>query len=203
MRLTAVLTLAALAAAGTTFATDGDWMVRGRIIDVAPSNDGGDSTIGGKPHAGSAVTPEVDVTYFATPNVAFELIAATSKHGLKVNKKPTTTDLGDVWLLPPTLTAQYHVECGNWKPYVGAGVTYAHFYNADHKSATGINSVKVDDAFGPALQAGVDYKIADKVYLNADVKKIFLNTDVTVNDTIKAKANLNPWVVGVGVGYRF
>lgn len=194
------LTAALVAAAVPAMAEDGNFMVRARIIDLAPSNDGGDASIGGKPHVSDAATLEVDGTYFLNENVAFELIAATTKHDAKVNKKSPETDLGSVWLLPPTLTAQYHLPCDNWKPYVGAGVTYAHFYNADHP---GLNSVKYDDAWGVALQAGVDYKVADKVYLNADVKKIFLNTDVTVNDTITAKANLNPWVVGVGVGYRF
>lgn len=179
---------------------DGNFMVRARVIDLAPSNDGGMSTIGGKPHVSSQATLEVDGTYFLNENIAFELIAATTKHDAKVNKKATTTDLGSVWLLPPTLTAQYHLPCDSWKPYVGAGVTYAHFYNTEHP---GLNSVKYDDAWGIALQAGVDYKVADKVYLNADVKKIFLNTDVTVNNTIKAEANLNPWVIGAGVGYRF
>ncbi|PIZ30389.1 MAG: OmpW family protein [Alphaproteobacteria bacterium CG_4_10_14_0_8_um_filter_53_9] len=189
--------------AGTAIAEDGNWMVRGRIINLTPSNDGGESSIGGKPYVGGDTMPELDVTYFLTDSIAFELIAATTQHKAKVNKKPTTTDLGDVWLLPPTLTAQYHWNCDNWfaKPYVGAGITYAHFYDAD--TPVGINSVKYDDAFGFALQAGADYKLTDNVYLNADVKKIFLSTDVTVNDTITAKANLNPVVAGIGIGYRF
>ncbi|MFZ2587203.1 MAG: OmpW family outer membrane protein [Alphaproteobacteria bacterium] len=201
----ATLTLVALLATAA-HAEDGNWMVRGRVINVAPSNNGGDASIGGKPHADNSFAPEVDVTYFATPNIGFEVIAATTKHDTKVNKKPTETDLGSVWVLPPTLTAQYHVTeacLGNFKPYVGAGVTYAHFYNAEHRNAPGINSVKYDDAFGPALQAGVDYKISDNMYLNADVKKLYISTDVKVNDTITAKANLQPWVMGVGVGYRF
>ena len=196
----AVVGFAAATQAADT--TEGNWLVRGRIINIDPANDGGESSIGGKPKVGSDTVPEIDVTYFVTPNIGFELIAATTEHDVKLNKG-NNTDLGSIKLLPPTLTAQYHFthEClGKWKPYVDAGVTYAHFYDAE---PPGLGSVKYDDSFGAAFQAGVDYKLTDKVYLNADVKKILVSTDVTVNDTITAKANLNPVVAGIGVGYRF
>ena len=43
--------------------------------------------------------------------------------------------------------------------------------------------------------------------LNFDVKKIFLKTDVTasVNNAVSVKSDvrLDPWLVGIGVGYRF
>lgn len=189
--------------ASAAFADDGAWLVRGRLIHVDPANDGGKTSIGGKPHAGTDTVPEVDVTYFPTPAIGVELIAATTEHAMKVHKG-TNVDLGSVRLLPPTLTAQYHFDCpqqlGKFKPYVGAGINFTHFYDADHP---GLASVKYDDAFGTVLQAGVDYKLTDRVYLNADVKQVFLSTDVRVNDTITAKAHLNPVIAGLGVGYRF
>lgn len=199
----AALTAVAGAASAQTAtdAWDQTWMVRGRMIQVDPANDGGNVSIGGKAKASaSPATPEVDVTYFLNQNIGFELIAATTKHGLHVDNRPAELDLGDTWLLPPTLTAQYHIPCGKWKPYVGAGITYAHFYNSEHP---GWGSVKVDDAWGVAAQAGVDYAISGPWVLNADIKKIWLSTDLTVNGTVTAKANLNPTVLGAGVGYRF
>ncbi|TKW60607.1 MAG: OmpW family protein [Blastochloris viridis] len=203
MKTPALALAAAVALTGIISAAqaeDGNWLVRGRIINVKPTNNGGETSIGGKPKAGSDTVPEVDVTYFATPNIGFELIAATTEHKTQV-ARGTNADLGTVKLLPPTLTAQYHfTNLDKFKPYVGAGLTYAHFYDADHP---GFGSVKYDDSVGVALQAGVDYKLTDKIYLNADVKQIFVGTDVTVNDTITAKANLNPIVAGIGVGYRF
>ena len=42
--------------------------------------------------------------------------------------------------------------------------------------------------------------------LNLDVKKLWLNTDVKANlggTALKADVDLNPWIFGVGVGYRF
>ncbi len=198
----ALLAAAAPLASHAQQAEEGDWLIRARAIHVNPRNDGGSTSIGGKPHAGTDLVPEVDITWFATPNIGLELIAATTEHAMKVNKG-TSVDLGSVKLLPPTLTAQYHFTnpcLGKLKPYVGAGINYTHFYNADHP---GLNAVKYDDAFGTVVQAGTDYKLTDKIYLNADIKQVFLSTDVTVNNSVTAKANLNPVIAGVGIGYRF
>ena len=113
-----------------------------------------------------------------------------------------SVDLGSVWVLPPTLTAQYHFNNSTGiVPYVGAGINYTFFYNAD---PGGVSSVKYDDGFGYALQSGVDYKLDEHWMLNADIKKIFLNTDASVNGgAVTADVDLDPWVIGFGFGYRF
>src|SRR3546814_6184074 len=73
--------------------------------------------------------------------------------------------------------------------------------------AAGLRKVDYDNAWGVAFQAGFDYRLTDRWYFNADVKKILLNTDVTVTTSngtvIRADTDLDPWVVGVGVGYKF
>lgn len=208
-----VLTMLALATAlvapALVHAADapGNWLVRGRIIDVAPEK-GGYTSLGGKPSAGDGASAEVDLTYFFTPNWAVEGIAGTTQHSVKIKDRPAgQLDLGTVRLLPPTVTGQYHFtevagqNLGQFKPYVGAGLTYAHFYDTEHP---GYGSVKYDDSWGPALQAGVDYRICNtNWYVNGDVKKIWVSSDVTVNNTIKAKAKLDPVVWGAGIGYRF
>lgn len=114
-------------------------------------------------------------------------------------------DLSDVWLLPPTLTLQYHFlpHSETFRPYIGAGVNYTHFYNEDAGAA---NSIDYDDSFGYALQAGMDYGINDNWAVNIDVKKVMINTDVTIKtggNTINADVDIDPWVFGVGVAYRF
>lgn len=184
--------------------TAGDIMVRGRMIGVLPQEDSSITTIGGEAKLSNEWVPEVDVSYFLTDNIAFELIAATTKHNVKATGTSLgTVDLGSVGLLPPTLTAQYHfMPKSAFSPYVGAGLTYAVFYNEDRPS-TVVNSIHYDNAWGYALQVGFDYSIGGNWYFNADVKKIFLNTDVAVNNNIKADVDIDPWVVGVGVGYKF
>jgi len=185
----------------------GDIMVRGRVIGLLPDENSTVTVIGGDVDAGNAWTGEVDFSYFLTDHIAAELIAATTRHNMSVKgASGGDTGLGDVWLLPPTLTLQYHfLPKSDFSPYVGAGVTYAVFYNEG--VASGLRSVNYDNAWGAAFQAGFDYRLSGNWYFNADVKKILLNTDVTVTTNsgtvIHADTDLNPWVVGVGVGYKF
>ena len=71
--------------------------------------------------------------------------------------------------------------------------------------------VSTENSWGYAFQAGVDYDINDKWFLNADVKYIDISTaaKLGVNGGVNAGAVLNvdvdvdPWVMGVGIGYRF
>lgn len=184
-------------------ADEGKWLVRGRVLDVIPVESGDISPIGGNAKISNDVVPEIDVSYFFSPNIAVELIAATSKHD--VTAKSTSlgdVNAGDVWLLPPTLTLQYHfTQLKSIKPYVGAGINYTHFYNADSGD---LNNAKYSDSVGPALQVGVDIPIKDHWYFNFDVKKLWIKTDAKFNDgTIRSNVDINPWVVGTGIGYRF
>ncbi len=65
----------------------------------------------------------------------------------------------------------------------------------------------MSDAFGPALQVGIDIGLGNGWYLNADVKKTWLDTKVTwqnsVGGTIIARDHLDPLTVSLGFGYRF
>lgn len=176
-----------------------DWQLRVRAIDVAPDESSTTSN-GGKIGVDSSVMPELDISYFFTDNISAELVLATTKHNM--SEKSPNIDLGDVWVLPPTLTAQYHFNNStSFVPYLGAGINYTFFYNADPGAAA---SIKYDNGFGYALQAGADYKLDEHWMLNVDVKKLFLNTDASVNGgAVTADVDLDPWILGMGVGYRF
>jgi len=182
----------------------GDFLIRGRVLGVVPDEDVKSGTLSGEGKVDNDVIPELDFSYFVTNNIAFELIAGTSKHDVSWNTGSADVNLGSVRLLPPTLTAQYHfMPDSRWSPYVGAGINYTFFYDEKRGDA---QSISYDDGFGYAFQAGFDYAISGPWSLNVDVKKIFLNTDVTTNvggNTHKADADLDPWLFGVGVGYRF
>lgn len=207
-RYTRPLAAAALAAATIALpiaeaaAGDSPWMIRGRVIGVIPQEDSSLTPNIGEVEAEGAVVPEIDITYFATPNIAFELIAATSPHDMSVDLTGGgNLDLGSVWVLPPTLLAQYHfLPEGEFRPYVGAGINYTHLWNVDDTAGT---SVDYDGGWGWALQAGVDVPIDENWVWNLDVKKIFVNVDATVNSAVQADVDLDPWVIGTGVGYRF
>jgi len=172
-----------------------NWMVGLRGIGIYPDDS---STIPGV-SVDSAWTVELDFTYFFNPNVALELIAATAKHQVDLNGQ----EIGKVRVLPPTLTLQYHfTQFGAFKPYLGAGINYTYFY--DRELANDALELE-SSSWGAALQAGVDYMLDRHWSLNLDVKYIWMSSDIEVRST-GAKAgevDINPWVFGIGVRYRF
>ena len=164
------------------------------------------SLIGGHVSTTASAAPEVDFSYFFTDNIAAELIAATTRHTLSATGTAAgTVKVGTTWVLPPTLTVQYHfMPHERFSPYVGVGLNASFFYST--KASSPVTGLSVNDSWGPAIQAGFDYNYSGHWFLNFDVKQIFLNTaaHVSVGATkIKAKDALDPLVVGAGIGYRF
>ncbi|MDP1646286.1 MAG: OmpW family outer membrane protein [Thiobacillus sp.] len=183
----------ALIAALPSSAMAENWMMRVRAIDIAP--DVKSSSLPGL-DVSDEVVPEVDFTYFVTPNIGMELILATARHEVTLNG----ASLGKLNHLPPTLTVQYHFNpTPSIKPYVGAGLNYTRFYNVD------LPGFKVDsNSVGGALQAGVDIAVTKNGYINLDIKKIWIDT--TVKTAAGAKVtdlDINPVVWGIGYGFRF
>ena len=185
--------VAATLCAGVAQAAAGDWLTRARVISVQPSSSS--APVAGVSAANKA-TLEVDFTNFLANNIAVELILATTKHDISLNGAA----LGSVRVLPPTLTAQYHFSPeATFKPYLGAGVNYTRFYSVNLSPGLDVES----SSFGPALQAGADFQIDKNLFVNVDVKKIYIKTDVTNNGAYVTTLTLNPLVFGVGVGMKF
>jgi outer membrane protein len=197
----------ALAVAGSTVALpglaqaqDGSWLVRVRAVNIDSANK--DST-GLNLSVNDKVIPEVDISYFFTPQIATELILTyPQKHDLRSGG----AQIGTLKHLPPTLTLQYHFTgLGAFKPYVGAGVNYTRFSNVefDPAVAAALSPSIKKNSFGLAAQVGVDVEVAKNIYLNLDVKKVQIKTDVSSFGTKVGTFKVDPWLVGVGVGYRF
>ena len=188
----------------STYAQSDDytkWIVRARGIYVMPSE--GDDLDGAQVNISDAIVPELDFTYFFSKNLAVELILGTTKHDVEVEAEGDIADLGHVWLLPPTLSLQYHFYAGKIKPYVGAGVNYTFFYGIDEGNL--VEGMNYDNAFGFAIQAGADYDLNEKWFINVDFKKLFLSTDVEVNTgegVLDVGVDIDPFIFGVGAGYR-
>ncbi|MCR8559669.1 outer membrane beta-barrel protein [Mucilaginibacter sp. BJC16-A38] len=200
--------------------------IRLRAIDVVPQESATIGVIGGGVKIDNTVVPELDFTYFFANNFSAELILATTRHTVSTTSSnlsaiggstSANVPLGKKWLLPPTLTLQYHLPTtGIIKPYIGTGVNYTFFYSGDPGPV--VNSVSYKNHFGFATQLGTDINLDKKFFLNIDVKKIWLKTNVTVNAAnltpasspelapvlanIPASVKINPWVIGFGVGYR-
>ena len=190
----ALCALTSGAAMAQNYPQDGKWMVRARAVQLDSANKDStplDLSINDK------VIPELDISYFFTPNFAAELILTyPQKHDLRAGG----TKIGSLKHLPPTLLAQYHfTNLGAFKPYVGAGVNYTNFSSVNLPEGVSIKK----NSFGGALQLGFDYALDKNWSLNFDVKKVYLGTKVTGAGLDNAKLKVDPWLVGVGVGYRF
>lgn len=178
-------------------AQSGPWLVRVRAVNLDSAN-GGSTTPDLQLSVNDKVIPEVDISYFFTPNLAAELILTyPQKHTLR----SAGADIGTLKHLPPTLTVQYHfTDFGAFKPYVGAGLNYTRFSNV---SLTVAGADIKRNSYGLALQAGVDYEISKGMYLNLDVKKVQIKTDVLLNGANIGDFKVDPLLVGLGVGWRF
>lgn len=206
LMMTTMLATPAMAQSADSGKAAGSIMVRGRLIAVMPQNFSSSvSAIGGHVATTTAVTPEVDFSYFFTDNIAVELIAATTRHSLSA----TGTSLGKVpvgttWVLPPAVTVQYHFNPkGKVSPYLGAGLNYTLFYGT-HAAGGAVTKLGLDNNVGGVLQAGIDYNLDGRWFANVDIKQIFVSTKAKLNGGgIVAKTALSPTVFGVGLGYRF
>lgn len=194
----------------------GDVLLRARAILVAPNERSGSilpAFPGETVKVDNRLMPEVDATYMATNHLGFELIASTTRHSMS-GVRGTTGSIGKLastWVLPPTLTAQYHLApMGHVRPYAGAGVNYTIFWNESTsdglQAAVGPTKSHLKDSVGWAAQAGVDVDITRRVFLNLDIKYIDIDTTARLDNAAlgrqRVNVHLDPLVFGIGVGVR-
>lgn len=201
-------------------------------INVAP-NDSSSSLnvveqVAGLPAGSTAVSVNnntqlgLTLDYAIDKNWTVELIAATPfSHEVEVKGSAIDgLDIGSTKHLPPTLLAQYHFDLGDsqFDPFVGVGLNYTKFFDSSAsgtlkntlqalKVTTSADDVdlKLDDSFGLALQAGVNYHINQNWGAHFMVSKMDIDTtgEVTVNGTTiqKVDVQIDPMVVMVGVRF--
>lgn len=195
-KLVAALGLA-LVAGQALAQTSGDspWLVRFRATQLDMANKDGTGlglTVNDK------TIPEVDISYFFTPNVAAELVLTVPQ---KQKVSSNGAEIGTFKHLPPTLLLQYHfTSLQGFKPYVGAGVNYTQISSVSLLGgAAGLDQ----HSWGAALQAGLDVPLSKNWSLNLDVKKVQIRSDVFVGGVNQGQLKLDPTLASVGVGYRF
>lgn len=210
--LAAGLTLATLAAAPASaqdwqVARKGDWIIAGRITDISSSADDAITTAAGgstglQVDVGHDTMPTLGFTYFLTDNISVEAILGATRHEIRAQGGTTDVAVHETWVLPPIVTLQYRpAPEARVSPYVGAGLNYMLFFNGEDRNGF---EVSLDDGLGYALQAGADVAISGPWTVNLDVKKVWFNTDASINaGTLKSDVNLDPWVISIGVGRKF
>lgn len=170
--------------------------------ETAPIRTAAGAATGLNAEVNDSYLPSIGIEYFVTDTVSVEAIAGTFDHTVTAVGPGTNVDVLELWHLPPTVTAKYHFNADQRvSPYVGAGLTYIWFW--DEESQNGF-TVDLDDGFGFALQAGMDIATTGPWSVNVDVKKIFFETEASINNgALRSDVELDPWVVSVGVGYKF
>ena len=209
--------------------SDSRWRVRARVIGIMPDDSSDNITLGPAKapltagvSVDSAVVPELDLTYMITPHFGVEVIAGIANHDINIDgSDPLLNTLGvvddmkifDVWVLPPTVTFQYHfIPDGKWRPYVGVGANYTAFLWNDAterlENTVGPVSVDTSSSWGWAAQFGFDWELKNNWFANFDVKYIDIDTTASlflknVGAGVRVDVDVDPWVVGAGIGYRF
>jgi outer membrane protein len=196
----------------------GDILVKGGAATVAPNEDSSDVT----PLAGSQGAKVnndtqlgLTLTYMYTDHVGIELLAATPfEHDVKgTGAVIGGVDVASIKHLPPTLTLNYYPASADSKfqPYIGAGINYTIFFDEDADSAfeavAGKTDVELDDSWGLAFHAGIDYQINDRWSLNAAYWYLDIDTEATLKTANvgkqKVDVDVDPDVYMIGLSYKF
>jgi outer membrane protein len=197
----AILLAAMSVLAANAVAEESPWLVRARAVHLDPADKSdpvGGSGASDRLTVSDKTIPEVDISYFFTPNLAAELVLTyPQKHDVALDG----ANIGSFKHLPPTLLAQYHFVLDSpFKPYLGVGINYTTMSKVELLAGKGGLE---HSSVGLALQAGIDYKLDKNWSLNVDVKKVQIRSDVFISGAKVSNVQVDPLLVGVGLGYRF
>lgn len=175
----------------------GDWLLRVGASYVSPASDNHETV-----SVGSATSATVNLTYMMTDCWAMEILAAYPfKHDLDLQDG---TRIGSTKQLPPTLSLQYHFRpTEKFQPYLGIGINYTSFFSEKTTGPLAGSDLTLGDSWGLAGQAGFDVVLNDKVFLNLDFRYIDIDTKATVDNVSLGKVEVDPFVIGGHIGFRF
>jgi outer membrane protein len=192
----------------------GDFIARAGAAGVYPTGEsdsvrlksGGTNL--GKVEADSAWSLGISFTYMATDNIGVGLLGAWPfEHDIKGSDGALdgAGDVAETKHLPPTLTAQYHFDLANKKvhPFVGAGINYTYFFDEEGKGILEKADVDLDNSWGWALEAGLDYELDNNWLIGAQVFYISIETEAEIDGLRKFDTEIDPWVYMVSVGRKF
>ncbi|MCC4586298.1 OmpW family protein [Xanthomonas melonis] len=181
----------------------GDWAIAVGAHQVAPKSDNG-RLVGGTLEAdvGKDIRPTFSAEYFIADNLGIEVLAALPfEHDIALRG---VGRVGSTKHLPPVISLQYHFNSqGKLSPFLGAGVNYTRFFSTDTRGALAGSELELDDSWGLALHAGVDFKLSDRGALRVNLRWIDIDTDARLNGNRIGTVNIDPLVYGAAYVYRF
>jgi outer membrane protein len=196
----------------------GDFIARVGPAGVFPTgeSDDLDAVTGGQVEADDAWSLGLSFSYMFTDKIGVGVLGAWPfEHDIqpKGNLKAVTGsgDVGETKHLPPTVTLQWHIPTGtSFNPYLGAGINYTYFFDEDTKGTLGDTGadLDIDDSWGWAAEAGVDYLFPNDWLVSAQVWYISIEPDADVtggtlglNEDLEVE--INPWVFMASFGKKF
>lgn len=219
--LTALSALTALGVCTSAQAqSQGSWLVRGGVMQLAPQVTSGTLTAPSLPGAQTAVGNSTQlaggITYMVSNNLAIDLpLALPFKHDLYGSGSIAGVGkIGDTKAVPATLMLQYRFGDASavFRPYMGIGVTYAKF-DGEHSTAalSGLTGgtpsnptlLSIQSKLAGTAQVGGSYKIDERWFVDAALTKTPLSTRNTLSTGQTLDIKLNPLGISVGVGMRF
>jgi outer membrane protein len=220
MKQQTILFAALLALGGVAQAQQaGSWSASVGVTKLAPDVSSGDlsapSFVGTKVDVSSSTALTGALNYAMTDHFVAHLpLGYGFKH--KVTGAGAIAGAGVIATtkaLPITLIGQYRFMAADasFRPYVGAGLTYANFYD---ETGTGTltaltnpggaaTTVHFKDKLAPTIQLGATYNLNAKWYLDASYTKTMLKTTGTLSTGQHIDVKLNPNGYTLQVGYKF
>ena len=199
---TLVLALAAFAAPALA-QSQGDWTLGIGAHVVDPKSDNG-SLAGGTldVEVDDDVRPTITFEYFLRDNLGLEVLASLPfDHDIAIDGLGT---VGSSRQLPPTVSLQYHFNGGGRvRPFVGAGVNYTTFFSEDTTGALSGSDLKLDDSWGLAAHAGIDFSVGERGAIRIDARWIDIDTDVSLDGADLGTVAIDPLVYGAAYVIRF
>lgn len=219
--LSAITALTALTLGSAAQAqSQGSWLVRGGITQLAPQVTSGNLTAPSLTGVQSGVSNSTQysggVTYMLSNSVAIDLpLALPFKHNLYgTGSIAGVGKLGDTKAIPATLMVQYRFgeASGLFRPYLGLGVTYAKF-DGEHATAvlSGLTggtplmptTLSIQSKLAATMQVGASYKIDERWFVDGAFTRTPLKTRNTLSTGQTLDITLNPIGISLGVGMRY
>jgi outer membrane protein len=174
----------------------------------------------------NATVPNINTLYLAyvrrlTSHLYVELTAGVPPQTDIVGKGPNRVGsvpyngqvLGHVTWLSPSALLHYVFfdESSWWRPYVGVGVNYTHFYdrevNANGRAALGgPTSISQSNSIGPAGSFGVTFKPKEHWEVIGSLSYARVKSDLTLNTEGVVRhttADFRPVALVIAIGRKF
>jgi len=147
----------------------------------------------------------LSASYYINDNIAVEAWGAADKFSHRVNT--ASGKVASVDAQPYAVSGQYHFGGADRiaRPFVGLGYYEANFdgETAEPTGALAGQRIGVETAKGAMATAGVDLNISPTWFARGDVRYLQGKSDVRLDGIDAGEAELNPVVIGVGLGARF